>query len=67
MKSQKETKSQRLTNEQLAERLAGKSCCGKEMILAENHQENSNKVCLKYVCSQCKVVFLLMEKSLRNQ
>jgi|SRR5438105_15434087 len=51
--SQKETKTQRLTNEQLAERLAGKSCCGKEMILTETHQESGNKVCLKYACSQC--------------
>ena len=49
----KATESQILTNEQLAERLAGKICCGKEMILAETHQENSNKVCLKYTCSQC--------------
>ena len=49
----KATESQILTNEQLAERLAGKICCGKEMILTETHQENSNKVCLKYTCSQC--------------
>lgn len=51
--NKKELESQILTNEQLAKRLAGKSCCGKEMILAETHQENSNKVCLKYTCSQC--------------
>ncbi len=49
----KSAKQQILTNEQLAERLAGKSCCGREMILAETHQENSNKVCLKYICQQC--------------
>lgn len=41
-----------LNSQQLAEKLAGKNCCGKEMNLIESHQEN-NKVCFKYTCSQC--------------
>lgn len=41
-----------LNSQQLAEKLANKICCGKEMNLIESYQEN-NKVCFKYICSQC--------------
>ena len=42
-----------LTSQQLTEKLASKTCHGKEMILAETYPEN-NKVCYKYTCSECQ-------------
>jgi hypothetical protein len=55
-------KDQILTNEQLEQKLV-KNCCDKEMVLVETHEEKNNKVCYKYVCSQCKSdIFVYGEK-----
>src|SRR5256885_13569464 len=45
--------SQVLTSEQLEKKLSRNNCCGKEMILTETYEEKGNKVCSRYVCSQC--------------
>jgi len=47
------TSNKPLNSQQLAEKLTQKTCCGKEMVLTETHEEN-NKVCYKYTCSQCQ-------------
>ena len=46
------TSNKPLNSQQLAEKLTQKTCCGKEMILAETHEENS-KVCFKLVKQNC--------------